>query len=948
VGLCRRSSLLVFACLIALAPRAHGQSVTYWERDAFDWLAPGALAGRNGWGYVSGASPEVKGEGTLCGALAVPAAGGMIVKDVGTVTGRQELRFRVLIEAGGAALLDLEMPAGGRLLRFELGSAVRALSPNAPAVVMVAPVSTREWYAIRAVLDLDAGVATVFVDGRAAGSVALPGRSMARLRLTGSPAAGRVYLADLFGFAPLAEPALPTPNHAIGFGYFHTQSRWGDFRAETAAFTSLFRADAAAYPGARDGDTSWMPAFEESLYEAMRSGQRIVLALDQARCADFGPAECTRMMEAILGRAEPYWSFVDSIELADEPGWDRAEMEARVDDLRFRLANRALEPRPIGVVLGKDDLTRNDQVVQARGLDWVGIEAYEDPPGLDDPATAAGLLARELDTSLLHVPLDKQIVLVLQGYDRNGAWTNEGTLAALQTPPYEAAAGNRRVRALLAFAYGRCGGTHAYPSLEEKHESLFAALSRWNRAPAVALTAPLAGTLAGASPIRLAASAVDLDGQVRRVEFYQATSPVAVDNTPPFEAVWTPPGPGVYQLFARAWDDKDAVSISAPVVVRVGALPRLAVDDAVVSAPDGQGTARFTVTLSAASGAPVTVAYATADGSARAGRDYAAAAGGLTFPPGAVTRTIDIATLRGTDDATFRLVLSEPVNATAGRATGTGSIVHPVTATVSVEDASVREGDGGTSLVGFTVRLSEAVPRALTVDYRTEDGTAVAGRDYDPRSGTIAFAPGQTARTIVVSVFGNTVVDGPRTFAVRLTGASLGTLDHAAAVATIVDDDPAKPASVLAVYRLFGRGLTSEHLYTSDRHEYDVLGSTYDLAKTIGWMPEGLAYRIFDGPGTGGGVPLYRLYDTASHQHHWTTDPHEVRVLADRAEWSFEGTVGYVLPGAAAGTRPLSRLSNHGALHLWTIDANEKSVLCGSGTWFDEGVIGHVYSPSVP
>ena len=49
------------------------------------------------------------------------------------------------------------------------------------------------------------------------------------------------------------------------------------------------------------------------------------------------------------------------------------------------------------------------------------------------------------------------------------------------------------------------------------------------------------------------------------------------------------------------------------------------------SAGEADGVVRFTVSLGVASGAPVTVAYQTGDGSAKAGADYEAASGRLTF-----------------------------------------------------------------------------------------------------------------------------------------------------------------------------------------------------------------------------------------------------------------------------------------------------------------------------
>lgn len=74
----------------------------------------------------------------------------------------------------------------------------------------------------------------------------------------------------------------------------------------------------------------------------------------------------------------------------------------------------------------------------------------------------------------------------------------------------------------------------------------------------------------------------------------------------------------------------------------------------------------FTVTLSAPSATQVTVRYATADGTARAGEDYVAATGTLTFAPGETTKTISIKVKGDTKqeiDETFFVNLSGALNA---------------------------------------------------------------------------------------------------------------------------------------------------------------------------------------------------------------------------------------------------------------------------------------------
>ena len=103
-------------------------------------------------------------------------------------------------------------------------------------------------------------------------------------------------------------------------------------------------------------------------------------------------------------------------------------------------------------------------------------------------------------------------------------------------------------------------------------------------------------------------------------------------------------------------------------------LPTLSISDA--QAAEG-GTAQFAIALSAASQQAVTVSYRTADGTARAGTDYNAASGTLTFEPGDTTMSIPVHTLADDldePDETFTVRLSSPVNTTLQRETATGTI----------------------------------------------------------------------------------------------------------------------------------------------------------------------------------------------------------------------------------------------------------------------------------
>ena len=216
--------------------------------------------------------------------------------------------------------------------------------------------------------------------------------------------------------------------------------------------------------------------------------------------------------------------------------------------------------------------------------------------------------------------------------------------------------------------------------------------------------------------------------------------------------------------------------------------PTLSVADA--RAEEG-GTLVFTVRLSEASDASVTVDYATADGTALAGQDYTAGSGTLTFAAGELEQTIQVAALTDrTDegDETFTVSLSNPSGATLadGEATGTVENVAPPLPTLSVGD--VRAEEGGT--LRFAVRLSEASDAAVTVDYATSDGTATAGDDYTAASGTLTFAAGVLEQTIEVAALADRADEGDETFTMSLSNPSGATLADGEATGTVESPPP--------------------------------------------------------------------------------------------------------------------------------------------------------------
>ncbi len=104
----------------------------------------------------------------------------------------------------------------------------------------------------------------------------------------------------------------------------------------------------------------------------------------------------------------------------------------------------------------------------------------------------------------------------------------------------------------------------------------------------------------------------------------------------------------------------------------------------------------------------------------------------------------------------------------------------------------VVEGDSATTAqAAFTVSLSPAASLEVSVSYATADGTAEAGSDYESASGTLTFSPGETTRTVSVTVNGDDEAEADETFTLTLASSPNGSIDpqNSSAQAVIANDD---------------------------------------------------------------------------------------------------------------------------------------------------------------
>lgn len=235
-------------------------------------------------------------------------------------------------------------------------------------------------------------------------------------------------------------------------------------------------------------------------------------------------------------------------------------------------------------------------------------------------------------------------------------------------------------------------------------------------------------------------------------------------------------------------EDAEAIGI-----IRDDDAPAISVSNAVVrEGARGASFLDYTISLSHAATRAVSVRFETADGSATAGSDYVARAGILYFAPGQTEKVIRVAVLGDLEPElheTVLLRLSDPTRATILDSEGVGTIRDDDMPTISVSDAVVTEGDFSQIGLHFTVSLSHASARAVSLRWTTADGTALVGEDYKAREGMLHFAPGQTEKTITIAVRGDTRVEADETVFFRIADATRATIADAEAVGTIVNDD---------------------------------------------------------------------------------------------------------------------------------------------------------------
>jgi uncharacterized repeat protein (TIGR01451 family) len=236
------------------------------------------------------------------------------------------------------------------------------------------------------------------------------------------------------------------------------------------------------------------------------------------------------------------------------------------------------------------------------------------------------------------------------------------------------------------------------------------------------------------------------------------------------------------------------------------------------AAPDwtaAEGSAT-TVTVERVGGdsGEVSVDYATVPGTAEETIDYETTTGTLVFTNGVRQQPLVVLLLDDGDDEpmeTFAVQLSNPL--------GGAALLSPTQALVTITDddgpgelafgaaAYVEQENNGFAAVTVNRRYGD--DGEVSVDWRTQAGTATPGADYVESTGTVTFADGSVQELFEIPLLDDAVMEGPETIQLFLSepagGATLGSPTNA--LLTLQDDEA--PRAAFPFYEGFESGVWS-------------------------------------------------------------------------------------------------------------------------------------------
>ena len=202
-----------------------------------------------------------------------------------------------------------------------------------------------------------------------------------------------------------------------------------------------------------------------------------------------------------------------------------------------------------------------------------------------------------------------------------------------------------------------------------------------------------------------------------------------------------------------------------------------------VSVTEAAGAVTVSVARTGGSYGAASVSYATANSSAASGSDYIASSGTLSWASGdSAVKTIRVPVLNDTlaeASESFQIRLSAASGASLGSvSSSTVTIVDDDspspngTLQFTAGSATLAENAGSATI---TVSRSLGAVGAVSVNYASSNGSAVAGSDYTASSGTLRWADGDSSsRTFTVPITDDAVAEASETLTLNLANATGG------------------------------------------------------------------------------------------------------------------------------------------------------------------------------
>ncbi len=194
----------------------------------------------------------------------------------------------------------------------------------------------------------------------------------------------------------------------------------------------------------------------------------------------------------------------------------------------------------------------------------------------------------------------------------------------------------------------------------------------------------------------------------------------------------------------------------------------------------------------------VGVAYATQDGTAKAGADYTRTMGTLVFAPRETMRHIWVPVARDDvveEDEGLVVRLSAPEHAMLLDAEGDVTIKDDPIA-VSIYDGT---GAESSEELVMAVRLNYGSTKVVSVQFAVTGGTATSDVDYESTQGLVVFETGSTEAQVRIPLIDDDLQEGDETIEVTLSNPTNTQIGQAIATGTIVDDNTAPGVQVRAI-----------------------------------------------------------------------------------------------------------------------------------------------------